>query len=120
MDDVIDLDAIAPKNAKLKIGGTMLDVPPPRTADVLALGGLGRKLQEVDALPAEDVDTLIVDLTALVYKMVPGLEELMGERQLGTAQFMKLIKMINDMAVPPDVKELDKLGITPLDPKAQA
>lgn len=119
-EEIIDLDAIAPKSAKLKVGGQFIEVPAPKTGDVLALGSLGQKLQELDKLSNVETEELVDALTALLFKIIPGLEVALEGKQLGTAQFLRVINMVTQMAIPPDVKELDKLGITPLDPKPAA
>lgn len=113
---VVDLDALVPPSVTIKFGGEDIEVKPPRTADVLKLGALGQKLQDVGKLSADEVDSLISELTAQIYACIPEL----NSKPLNTAQLLKLSQIISDMAVPPDVKELDAKGVTPGDPKPTA
>lgn len=116
MSDILDLDALVPPTATIKFGGNEVVVQPPKTADVLALGSLGQKLQDVSALPEAELEKLVADMTGLLQKIIP---ELAG-KELNTQQLLKLMELVSEMAVPPDAKELEKRGITPVgnsDPK---
>lgn len=115
--EVLDLDALVPQTAKIKFGGNEVEVQPPKTADLLKLGSLGQKVQGIGDMPDAQVEKIIADLTALIQKIIP---ELAGT-ELNTQQILGLVKLISDMATPPDAKELEKRGITPAgatDPKA--
>ena len=116
--EVLDLDALVPQTAKIKFNGKEVDVQPPKTADLLKLGSLGQKVQNIADLPDTQVEQIIADLTRLVQKIIPELEG----TELNTQQILGLVKLIGDMATPPDAKELEKRGITPAgnsDPKGE-
>lgn len=117
--EILDLDALVPQTAKIKFGGKEVEVQPPKTADLLKLGSLGQKVQNIADLPDEQVEQLIDDLTKLIQRIIP---ELAGT-DLNTQQILGLVQLISDMATPPETKELDKRGITPAggnnDPKDQ-
>ena len=118
MSDTLDLDALVPQTAKIKFGDKEVEVQPPKTADLLRLGGLGQKITNLSDLKDSEVERLIADLTELVQKIIP---ELAGHN-LNTQQLLALVKLISDMATPPDAKELAKRGITPVgksDPKGE-
>lgn len=115
MSDILDLDALMPKAVTIKFGGEEIAIAPPSTADILQLGYLGQKLQGSEALLQEGkLDTVLSELTDQVYKCIPQL----NGKGLSTAQLFKLVEIISEMAIPPDVKDLNARGITVGDPKA--
>jgi hypothetical protein len=114
VSDITDLDALVPPQATIKFGGKEVTVTPPKTADILKLGALGQKLQNIEGLDDATVDKLVDDLTVVVKHCIPEL----GDAQLNTPQLLKVMEILSKMAVPPDVAELDKRGITVGDPKA--
>lgn len=111
--DTIDLDALLPVKVTISFGGEEIEISPPKTADVLKLGLLGQKLTDLGELPSEGVDKLIADMTAQIHACVPQL----AGKELNLAQLLVLVGIINDMAIPPDAKELQARGITGVDPK---
>jgi len=79
---------------------------------------LAKKVQNIADLPDTQVEKIIADLTGLIQKIIP---ELAGT-ELNTQQILGLVKLISDMATPPDAKELEARGITPAgasDPKGE-
>lgn len=117
MGEVIDFNALVPESVTIKIGDPPREViiKPPSTVKVLKIGYLGQKLQNGVDLKEEEVIALVEELTAEIKSHVPELQDL----TLNTAQLLMLVKIINDMGVPEDAKELEKRGISPADPKAQ-
>ncbi len=115
MSNVIDLDALVPVNVTIKLGGQEIEIKPPKTVDVLRLGFLAQKLQKPDELKDNELDETLDFMTAQVKKCVPAIES----HDLNTAQLLKLVQIISEMAVPPDAKELQERGISTGDPKAQ-
>lgn len=113
---VLDLDALVPESATVKFGNQEITVNPPKTADLLKLGSLGSKLQDLATMSDDEIDKTITALSEHIGKIIP---ELAG-KDLNTKQLLVLVKMVSDMAMPPDAKELESLGITPAntDPKA--
>lgn len=114
MSDIIDLDALVPQDVVVKFGGEEISIQPPKTADVLKLGYLGQKLQEGSSLTDAELDKLILELTTKIKNCVPQL----ADKDLNTAQLLKLVDIISTMAMPPDTKELAKRGISTTSPKA--
>src|SRR4051812_48672221 len=112
--DILDLDALVPQSRLVKFSDTEIEIKPPRTADVLRLGTLGQKLQDTEALSSEQLEQLVTDLTEQVYKCVPEL----NSRELTTSQLLALVRIISEMATPPDQKALQEECITVADPKA--
>ena len=107
-DDLLDLDALAPKASSLKFEGATIIVPVPTVLTVFKLGALGRKMADIDNLPTEEMKKLIEDLTSAVCEAIPELTD----KRLNAAQLMALTGMIVEMGMPTDTKELKKRGIT--------
>jgi hypothetical protein len=109
MSDVIDLDALQPKPAIIKFKDKEITLLPPTTGDVLRLGEVSQKLQDITKEgDSAKIEASLEVVTQQVYKIVPDLS---GE-PLNTQQLLVLIKAISDMAIPPDAKELKARGIT--------
>lgn len=113
MSTIIDLDALSPEAVTVKLGEEEIKINPPSLEDVLRLGGLSQKMAKFDTENLEDATTLIAELNAQLVKCAPGLKD----KSLNTAQLLKLVTVITEMSVPPDVKELEKRGIKPEGPK---
>jgi hypothetical protein len=113
MTKTVDLDALLPESTTIKFGGQEIEVKPPKTGQVLRLGKLGERIQDVEKLSSEEVDKLVTDITSLISEIIP---ELTG-KDLSTAQLLTLIQIIGNMSIPPDAKELKEKGISPASPK---
>lgn len=116
MDNLLDLDALVPPAAIVKFEGNEIEVKPPKTGDVLKLGNLATKLQNIDKLDETEILQLVDSLTEVVRRCIPEL----NDKELNTQQLLKLVEMIGNMATPPDVKELNQRGVSVGDPKAQS
>lgn len=115
-DEVLDLDALVPPKATVKFNGKEIEVEPPKTGDLLRLGSLGSKMEKITDADDAEVEALVTQLTALIYKVIPQLEG----AELTTPQLLGLVTLIGKMATPPEAKELEAKGITPAgtaDPK---
>lgn len=105
---LIDLDALAPKPVKIKFGGNVIEVQPPRTRHVLRLGFLGQKMQDLDKLTDEQADQLVVDLEAEIRQVVPELTD----AQFNASQLMELMTLVVGMGMPDQADALKAKGIT--------
>lgn len=114
MADIVDLDALVPQSVTLKIGGGEITLNPPKTSDVLMLGKVSQKLQNLENLSQEEMDSAIAGINSQLVKIIP---ELSNQPDLSMAQLLKLIEIISTMSTPPDAKELEKRGIKPIDTK---
>lgn len=106
--NIIDLDSLVPQAVTVKFGGEEIEIPPPKTADILRLGFLGQKMESAGDLDAAALEGLVADLTAQVHKCIPALDG----KPLNTAQLLKLIEIISKAGMPADAKELQAKGIT--------
>lgn len=107
MSDVLDLDALVPKTAIVKFDGKEIEIKPPTTGQLLKMASVGGKLQDADKLTPDELTKTIEDFTNQIYELIP---ELQG-RPLNATQLLKLVELINSMAVPPEATELSKRGI---------
>lgn len=107
MSDVLDLDALQPESKRVKFGGNVIEVQPPKTGDLLRLSQIGAKMQKAADLPEEELDAVIADLEKAIKKMIP---ELM-DATLVSGQLMSLLTLVMEMGMPEQMAELKKQGI---------
>lgn len=108
MGEVVDLDALVPPSATLKWHDKEITFAPPLVEDMLRIGQAASKLKDAHKLEADALAKALQDLRQLFYKHIPELD---GEK-LTMNQLLVLVHVVQDMATPPDVKELDARGIT--------
>ena len=113
MSDVFDLNALIPQSIKIKYDNDEIEIKPPKTVDILKLGVLGQKLQAPDKLEDVELEKLVADLTDTISSCIPELTN----KPLTTTQLLFLLSKIVEMGTPPDLKELEKRGITVDTPK---
>lgn len=116
MSDVIDIDALAPKSVKIKLGGDEFDIQPPKTVHIMRIGKAGQRLSEAlegDSTD-EELDNISNELNSAIALCVPEI----ANKELGLGQLKKLIEILTDMSIPEEAKELKKRGISTADPKA--
>ena len=71
-DQILDLDALAPQPKKVKLGGKVFDVNPPRLKQLIKLIRLFSSLENVKTKEElEDVDKIMDELN----NMAPGISE---------------------------------------------
>lgn len=110
---ILDLDALVPQPRYVKLGEQKIEIKPPKTADILKIGALGQKLEKSAELGDGELERTLDQLTAQVKVCVPELKDV----ELNTAQLLKLVELISEMAMPPDAEELKKRGIEADTPK---
>lgn len=118
MSDVIDLDALIPRNATIKFDGKEVTVNPPRVHTVLRVADYWQNIRLATVLPEKDLEQGVKDLTAEIIKCIPELEG----TELSYAQMTSLVELLTKMTLPPETKELQDRGITPegtTDPKVK-
>jgi hypothetical protein len=113
MTDVIDLNELVPQARYIKIQDKQIEIKPPKLINLLVLGSLGQKMQDVAGLTADEAGQLTDDLTREVKNCVPELDAI----ELNVQQLLKLVEIISEMGTPSATKELEKRGISPSSPK---
>lgn len=116
MSEVIDLDALIPQEVTIRFGGEELKIPPPNLEDVMRIGSLSQQMSKIDPENLDSATTTVTQLTNLIKKCVPALEN----KSLNSVQLMKLVNILTEMSVPKDAKELKERGITADTPKETA
>lgn len=111
--DIVDLDALSPQSAIIRYDNQDIEIPPPKTGDIIRLGTLAGKLGESDKMSDDELNRAVEDLTQQIYKIIPDLKD----KLLNLAQIQKLVSIISDMATPPESLELKERGITVDSPK---
>lgn len=113
MSEVLDLDALIPKELTVKLNGNEVKVKPPLTGDLLTLGNLSQAMDDISNDTPEQVDAKVASLTQHLTKMIPEL----STTTLGLTQLQGLVAAFSAMAMPPNMKELAKKGIKTDTPK---
>jgi len=114
MGEVIDLDALVPESRIVKIGGKEIEIPPPKTQQVMELGVLGQSMQGVDPKNVTEVTEMYNKMSDIICKIVPDLSGI----DLVPEQVIALFEIITEMATPKNATELAKRGIDTNTPKA--
>lgn len=113
---IVDLNALIPEPITIHFGEEDILLEQPATEVLFKLNYLVQTINEAGGKPEEELKKYIDDLKAQIFKCIPAL----AGKTLNTAQILKLVEIINEMAMPPDNDELEKRGITPDSPKASA
>ena len=111
---IVDLDALMPQAVTIKFDGDTITVKPPKTSDVLRLGVYAEALGNIEDMSTEEITMAINRLNEQIGACIP---ELTGVN-LNMAQMLKVVQIINDMAMPTDVKEMHEKGVSVDTPKA--
>ncbi len=114
MGNIVDLDALMPSPVTIKFGGKDIEVQPPKTSDILRLGVYAEALGKIEEMSTEEVTMAINNLNDQIGLCIPELKGI----NLNMAQMLKVVQIINDMAMPTDVKAMNESGVTAGDPKA--
>lgn len=118
----IDLDALIPEAKVVKFGGNLITIQPPTTEQLLSLVKLGERLKNNYSSTAEGElyqEGIAKDFNDLQDSIAGLAPELKGAK-LNFAQIVALLEMIVEMAMPGQLEELKKRGITIDSPKEPA
>lgn len=96
MAEVIDLNALVPKDRIVKINDKELTIKPPTTEQMFALASLGEKLKDADDADEQTLRNLFKAMEETLYPMVDGLSEV----TLLPVQTFKLYEILSNMANP--------------------
>lgn len=106
--DIIDLDVLVPPNKIIRIGKEDIEVPPPKTVDLLQLGFLVERLADPSERTDAEVQKILDELTMRIYKCIPALQG----KEFNKAQLQKIVDILSDMARPDSTRALDAQGLT--------
>src|SRR5437899_1547817 len=106
-EDIVDLDALVPPMVRVKFGDGVIEVPSPKTGEILVMASLFRNAR-ADDLTLEETNVRVDALTQHLYKMVPALEG----KPLNIAQLIKLVDILDNMALPPERRYPEQKRIT--------
>lgn len=107
----LDLDTLVKPSKVIKLGGEPITINPPQLEELLKLSKLGgaiQKRQSGEKMSEEEAVEAINNLRAAFVDLIP---ELKG-KQLNVEQLLALLDLVVAMAMPSDVSELEKRGIT--------
>lgn len=110
---IVDLDNLNPQKVIIRFGGQDIPVNPPKVKEVFALQALSQRFS--DTMTEEEAEQRLLDCAEIIWRAIPEI----ANKPLDLAQTLKLIKILSDLSIPEDTKELDKRGISPADPKAE-
>jgi len=107
----LDLDTLVKPSKTIRLGGEAIVINPPSLEELLKLSKLGgaiQKKQDGKKMSEEEAVEAINSLRAAFADLVP---ELKG-KPLNVEQLLALLDLVVKMAMPSDVTELEKRGIT--------
>lgn len=120
MDYDIDLDALAPQSKKIKWQDKIIEIKPPTTKQLLSILLLGQKNQKKfdnpEQIELDELDASTNTMRQEIWNIIPELNGV----ELGYGQMSALSELIVEMAMPGQLKELEKRGIKIDSPKVQA
>ncbi len=102
-----DLDALEPQPGELVLGGKTIPVTPPTTRQLLNLGRLFIRLAGAET--DEQIDEILDQIDTDFIELIPQLKG----KNLSVGQYRAILDTMNQMSVPPDIRELEKNGIKP-------
>lgn len=105
-EDILDLDVIVPEPKKIRFGGEIITVNPPKMGDLMALFKLSEKQKDIKETD-RDYEQIIADTTEIIFRMIP---ELAG-KELNILQILELETLIAKMGTPELPEDLKALGI---------
>ena len=100
-EEILDLDVLVPESKKIKFGGEILTVNPPKMGELMLMFKLGKKMQDADP-KTTDYEPLMEEVKTVLVRIIP---ELAG-KDLNVGQIIALSTLISDMATPKQVGEV--------------
>lgn len=107
----LDLDTLVKPSKKIRFQGETIEIAPPSLEELLKLSKLGGQIQKKqtgEKMSEEEAIEAIGNLREAFGELVP---ELKG-KPLNVEQLLALLEMVVQLAMPSDVAELEKRGIT--------
>lgn len=109
----LDLDQLVPAAKKVKFGGKIIEVKQPSTEQLFNLMKLGKQLEGLDEKDLDEakLEDIINQITEQVTTLAPEF----GEQKLSLGQALAVTMLVSQMAMPEELRELQKRNITPTD-----
>lgn len=107
----LDLDTLVQPSKKIRLDGEIIEIKPPALEELLKLSKLGgeiQKMQSGEKMSEEEAVGAIGKLREAFTELIPALQG----HNLNIDQLLALLNMIVKIAMPNDVSELEKRGIT--------
>lgn len=106
----LDLDVLAKQSKHVKLNGKTIEVRPLEVGELFSLHKLGKDFQNVntDDMDEEKAVQAVEALQGGFERFIPDLK---GQK-LSLDQMFALLDLVIEMAMPSDVEELEKRGIT--------
>lgn len=117
-ENILDLQALAPTSAKLKLpDGTTIEVTPPKTEHVLSIGFYSQQMREVRAMGEKNPDDFTEEMRAKLQDIMDNLEkqikavvpELAGYN-LNLKMITTLAEFITEMGAPGEIEKAKAQG----------
>jgi hypothetical protein len=99
-EEILDLDAIAPEPKKVKFGGEIITVNPPKMGELMAMVKFAKKMQDADPNNT-DYEPIIEEMKTILDRVIP---ELAG-KELSLSQMLALETLLSQMATPKQVED---------------
>lgn len=107
----LDLDTLTGQSRKVKINGNVIEVFPPSVEELFKLQQLASQFKKIDTenITEDQAFDVLENLKSAFISLIPQLKDF----KVNVEQLFKLLDLIVEMAVPHDLKELEKRGIKP-------
>jgi DNA polymerase I-like protein with 3'-5' exonuclease and polymerase domains len=104
----LDLDALTTPPKRVKINGEIIEIFAPDVQSLFELMAVGNKLKSSKDVKEEDAQQVFSDFRAQIDKLIPALKG----KSVSIDQLFRLIDLVSKMAIPNDLEEMEKRGIT--------
>lgn len=111
VDDImLDLDELKPSGKKIRVGGKIVEIGQPDTGQLLDLIRIGKSLEGMtrDNYNMDTLQEALKQTTEIAKSLAPEL----ADYKLNIVQALALINLLQGIAMPDRLKELQKRGIT--------
>ena len=112
-ENILDLQALAPTSAKLKLpDGTTIEVTPPKTEQTLKIGFYSQQMREVRAMGEKNPDDFTEEMRVKLQDIMDNLEAQikivipnLADFNLNLMMITKLSEYITEMAAPGSIEK---------------
>jgi len=107
----LDLDTLVKPSKTIRLNGEAITIKPPELEELLKLSKLGGAIQKKQTGKKMDESEAVEAINSLRDAFAELVPELKG-KSLNVEQLLALLDLVVKMAMPSDVSELEKRGIT--------